>query len=65
MEYRTHEVAKRLTKDLKVKPKVRTPQLIEYARRLNIPGSYESSNGLFFYIWSENDYQKLLKIFKQ
>jgi len=64
MKIRTCEVANRLKKDLKLKRKVRAPQLNEYAKQLNCKGDKESSNGAFFYMWTENEYQELLKIFE-
>ena len=65
MNMPSHEVAIRITKELKIKPRVRAAHLTEYAKRLNVSGNYESSNGPYHYQWSENDYDRLLKIFKQ
>ena len=65
MEMRTHEVAKRLTIDLKTKRKVRAPHLYEYAKRLHVHGNYESSNGLYSYKWTEQQYQQLKNIFEE
>ena len=64
MNIPTHEVAIRITKELKIKPRVRAAHLTEYAKRLNVAGSYESSNGMYHYNWTENEYQELLKIFR-
>ena len=54
MNIPTHEVAIRITKELKIKPRVRAAHLTEYAKRLNVAGSYESSNGMYHYNWTEN-----------
>ena len=54
MNIPTHEVAIRITKELKIKPRVRAAHLTEYAKRLNVSGNYESSNGMYHYNWTEN-----------
>ena len=64
MNMQTHEVAIRITKELKIKPRVRAAHLTEYAKRLNVSGNYESSNGAYHYNWTENEYKQLLKVFE-
>jgi len=60
----THEIAARLTRELKIKPRVRAHQLIDYAKRLNVSGNFDKSNGKFYYYWSETEYQQLIKIYE-
>lgn len=58
------EITFRLKADLKLKRRPTAPSLIQYAKIIGVTFAINRSNGTTTYDWTENQYQKLLKIYE-